>query len=113
MRTETPLFLDTQRFTQSQVTLDPEPKLDNKGEQSTERNSGLPIWQTQVFVLGPSGGAVLLVRTASETKPSVKAGQSVVFEDLEAVPWANGDRSGVVFRASGLKAATASSAKAA
>lgn len=113
MKAETPLYLDTQRFTASQVTLDPEPKTDNKGEQSTDRNTGQPIWQTQVFVLGPSGGAVLLVRTASETKPSIKAGQSVVFEDLEAVPWANGDRNGIAYRAAGLKAATASTSKAA
>lgn len=112
MKAETPLFLDTQRFTQSQVTLDPEPKTDNKGEQSTDRNTGQPIWQTQVFVLGPSGGAVLLVRTAGD-KPSVKAGQSVVFEDLEAVPWANGDRNGIAYRAIGVKAATASTSKAA
>ena len=113
MKAETPLYMDTSRFTQSQVTLDPEPKKDNKsGEQSTDRNTGQPIWQTQVFVLGPSGGAVLLVRTSGD-KPSVKAGQSVVFEDLEAVPWANGDRNGIAYRASGLKAATTSSAKAA
>src|SRR5689334_9843580 len=79
------IYVDTQGK-QLTVSRDPEPKVDNGGRQRTEKNSGKPMWQTQVIVLDETGGEVLSVTTVGE-KPSVRQGQLVSAVQLEAVPW--------------------------
>jgi hypothetical protein len=98
------LYVDT-NGKQVSVTKDPTEKLDGpNGRQKTERNTGRPMWSTQVFVLDDDGGEVITVTTAGE-KPNVKVGQSVAVSKLEALPWATNGRNGVAFRAEEIKAA--------
>jgi hypothetical protein len=105
------LYVDT---TGKQVTVsrDTEPKNDQNGNQRFEKGTSRPMWSTQVFVLDETGGEVITVTTVGE-KPSVKVGQLVTVEQLEAIPWATNGRNGVAFRAISLKPATgaASAAK--
>jgi len=101
------IYVDT---TGKQLTAsrDPEAKTDQSGRQRTEKDTGRPLWQTQVFVLDETGGEVIQVTTAGE-KPSVRQGQLVTAAQLEAVPWSmetNGRaRSGVSYRAREIKPA--------
>ena len=98
------IYVDT---TGKQLTAskDPEPKTDQNGKQRNERDTGRPLWSTQVFVMDETGGEVISVTTAGE-KPNVRQGQLVQLVQLEAVPWSmeqNGKaRSGVSFRADGI-----------
>jgi hypothetical protein len=98
------LYVDT---TGKQVTVskDTEPKNDQNGNQRSEKGTGRLMWSTQVFVLDETGGEVITITTAGE-KPSVKVGQLVTVEQLEAIPWATNGRNGVAFRAISLKSAT-------
>ena len=97
------LYVDTSAK-QITVTLEPVEKKDQNGRQRTERDTGRPMWSTQVFVLDDDGGEVITVTTAGEV-PNVKVGQSVTVSKLEALPWATNGRSGVAFRAEEIKAA--------
>jgi hypothetical protein len=98
------LYVDT-NGKQVSVTKDPVEKLDGpNGRQKTERNTGRPMWSTQVFVLDDDGGEVITITTAGE-KPNVKVGQSVAVSKLEALPWATNGRNGVAFRAEEIKTA--------
>ena len=107
------IYVDT---TGKQLTAskDPEPKTDQNGRQRNEKDSGRPMWSTQVFVMDETGGEVISVTTAGE-KPLVRQGQLVQLVQLEAVPWAmetNGKaRSGVSFRAVDIKQVEVRSAK--
>ena len=78
----------------------------SSGRQRTEKGSGRPMWQTQVFEMDETGGEVIMVTTVGE-KPSVHQGQLVQLVQLEAIPWSmetNGKaRSGVSFRAVEIK----------
>lgn len=91
------LYVDTSEMTLT-VSKEPEEKTDQNGRQRTERDTGRPMWSTQVFVLDSDGGAVITVTTAGE-KPNVKVGQVVTLPKLEALPWATNGRNGVAFRA--------------
>ncbi len=95
------LYVDT---TGKQVTVSKpsEPKNDQNGQQRSEKNTGRPMWSTQVIVLDETGGEVISVTTAGE-KPNVTVGQLVAIEQLEAIPWATNGRNGVAFRAVSLK----------
>lgn len=97
------LYVDT---TGKQVTVskDTAPKNDQNGNQRSEKGTGRLMWSTQVFVLDETGGEVITITTAGE-KPSVKVGQLVAVEQLEAIPWATNGRNGVAFRAISLKPA--------
>ena len=104
------LYVDT-NGKQVTVTKDPVAKNDGQSDrQKTERNTGRPMWSTQVFVLDDDGGEVITVTTAGE-KPNVKVGQSVAVSKLEALPWATNGRNGVAFRAEEIKAAGLASVK--
>jgi hypothetical protein len=103
------LYVDTQSK-QVQVTKDPEPKNDQNGNQRSEKNTGRPMWSTQVFVLDETGGEIITITTAGE-KPGVTVGQLVAVEQLEAIPWATNGRNGVAFRAVSLKPKNGSAAK--
>ncbi len=67
-----------------------------------DRETGLPLWQVQVAALDATGGEVLAVTVAGE--PSVSVGQMVAIEGLVAIPWSQGDRSGVAYRAASIRA---------
>ncbi len=87
------------------VSKDPEPKNDQNGNQRSEKGTGRLMWSTQVIVLDETGGEVIAVTTAGE-KPSVRVGQLVTVQQLEAIPWATNGRNGVAFRAISLKPAS-------
>ncbi|MFI0374214.1 hypothetical protein ACH35V_40695 [Actinomadura sp. 1N219] len=95
------LYVDTSTK-QVMVSKDPVEKMDQNGRQRTERDTGRPMWSTQVFVQDDDGGEVITVTTAGE-KPSVKVGQFVTVSRLEALPWATNGRNGVAFRAVEIK----------
>ena len=97
------LYVDT-KDKQVTVSKAPEEKRDQNSRQKTERDTGRPMWSTQVFVLDEEGGQVLSVTTAGE-KPDVKVGQPVTLSKLEALPWATNGKNGVAFRAEQLKSA--------
>jgi hypothetical protein len=103
---EMKLYVDTSAK-QITVTLEPVEKKDQNGRQRTERDTGRPMWSTQVFVLDDNGGEVITVTTAGE-RPNVKVGQPVSLSQLEALPWSTNGRSGVAFRASEIKTAMTS-----
>lgn len=91
------------------VTRAPEPRLNfETGAPKVDTATGMPMYATQVLALDDSGGEVLIVTVAGDPKVTVTQPVSVV--GLVAIPWAQGDRSGVAFRADALTAATASSA---
>ena len=106
------IYVDT-TGKQLTVSKDPEPKTDQNGRQRNERDTGRPLWQTQVFVMDETGGEVIQVTTAGE-KPTVRQGQLLSAVQLEAVPWSmetNGKyRSGVSFRADELRASAPTAA---
>ena len=107
------IYVDT-TGKQATASKDSEPKTDQSGKQRSERDTGRPLWVTQVIILDEDGGEVIQVTTAGE-KPNVRRGQLVSLVQLEAVPWSmeqNGKaRSGVSFRAVEIKAAAVASAK--
>lgn len=103
------LFLDTSTK-QITVSKDPTEKTDQNGRQRTERDTGRPMWSTQVFVLDDNGGDVITITTAGE-KPNVKVGQVVTASKLEALPWATNGRNGVAYRAEEVKTAGTAAAK--
>lgn len=98
------LYVDT-TGKQLQASRDVEPKVDQNGNQRSERGTGRLMWSTQVFVLDETGGEVIAITTAGE-KPNVKVGQLVTVSGLEAIPWATNGRNGVAFRATELKPAS-------
>jgi hypothetical protein len=100
------LYVDTSAK-QITVTLESSEKKDQNGRQRTERDTGRPMWSTQVFVLDDNGGEVIAVTTAGE-RPNVKVGQPVTVSQLEALPWSTNGRSGVAFRATEIKTAMSS-----
>jgi hypothetical protein len=103
---EMKLYVDTSAK-QITVTLEPVEKTDQNGRQRMERDTGRPMWSTQVFVLDDNGGEVITVTTAGE-RPNVKVGQPVTLSKLEALPWSTNGRSGVAFRATEIKTAMSS-----
>jgi len=103
------LYVDT-KGKQVTVSKDPEPKKDQNGNQRSDKGTGRLMWATQVFVLDENGGEVITITTAGE-KPSVKVGELVTVEMLEAIPWATNGRNGVAFRAVSLKPLSGASAK--
>jgi hypothetical protein len=99
------LYVD-QSGKQFTVTREAVEKTEQNGRQKTERNTGRPMWSTQVFVLDEDGGEVITITTAGE-KPNVKVGQSVTVPKLEALPWATNGRNGTAYRALEVKTAGA------
>ena len=92
------------------VTREVEPKNDQDGRQKRDRRSNEPLWVVQVMALDGSGGEVLNV-TVAGAPPKVTVGQSVIPVELEAIPWAQGGRNGVAYRAQSLSVVSASASK--
>jgi hypothetical protein len=86
------------------------PKLDEKGAQKIDRESGLPMWTAPMFGRGRAVGrkwsGQLNVTIVSAEKPIAEDGDRVIPVDLEALPWVseqNGKtRNGVAYKASAL-----------
>ena len=98
------IYVDTTDVT-FQVAQKSKPKVDEKGNQRSERGTGRPMWSTQVIAIDETGGEVINVTTVGET-PSVEVGQLVVLDRLEAKAWATNGRNGTAFRAASLKPLT-------
>ena len=71
------------------------------GAPRIDKETGLVLWQVQLMALDHDGGEVLAVTVAGE--PEVKVGEPVRVDGLIAMPWSQGDRSGVAFRAASLR----------
>ena len=105
------LFLDISH-TQFTVTRGVAEKVDENGRQKTQRNTNEPLWTVQLMALEESGGEILNV-TVAGVPPKVTPGQSVIPVQLEAIPWAQGTRNGVAFRAAQLNPVAAGAKSAA
>ncbi|MEU4329039.1 hypothetical protein [Nonomuraea dietziae] len=92
------------------VTKEAIEKTDQNGRQKSERETGRPMWVTQVMALDETGGEMINVTTAGE-RPTVSVGSQVVMSKLEALPWATNGRNGVAFRATDIKLAGAPASK--
>ena len=85
------------------------PKVDREsGAQRADRDSGELLFTVQVMALDSSGGEVFAVTVPAG--PAVPVGQPVRLFDLVAIPWSQGDRNGVAFRASRWEAVAAATA---
>ncbi len=102
------IYVDTTGITFT-VAKQAAPKVDEKGNQRSERGTGRPMWQTQVVALDETGGEVINVTTVGEI-PSVEVGQFVTVEALEAKAWATNGRNGTAFRAVSLTPVKSTSA---
>ncbi|MGZ4560439.1 MAG: hypothetical protein ACXVXJ_05625 [Mycobacteriaceae bacterium] len=73
------------------------PKVErDSGKQRADRTTGELLFQFQVMALDDTGGEVLNVSVCGE--PKLTVGQQVRFDGLIAIPWSQGERSGVAFR---------------
>ena len=83
------------------VTKPHEAKVDRDSQQQkVDRTTGALLWQVQVMALDESGGEILTVTVDQE--PKVSVGEFVHVQGLVAIPWSQGDRSGVAFRAASI-----------
>jgi hypothetical protein len=73
------------------------------GQPRIDRDSGRELWQVQVMALTADGAEILAITVAGE--PTVSVGQPVTVEGLVGMPWAQGDRAGIAYRASAIRAA--------
>jgi hypothetical protein len=96
---------------QFMVTREAAPKLDRETKtQRADRVTGALLWVVQVMALDATGGEILAVTVDAE--PKVSVGQYVALSGLRAIPWSQGERSGVAFRAAGLTTAKPAAAPA-
>ena len=103
------LVLDTAKVTFT-VTKAAEPKTEfGSGKQKMNRASQLPEWVVEVLAMDSERGEVIRV-TVTGDQPKVSQGQTVRFEELEAIPWANNGRNGVAYRAAAIHPAAQSRA---
>ena len=83
-------------------TREPQAKTDREtGAPKVDRETGEAQWQIQLAALDSTGGEVLLVTVAG--RPDVGVGSAVAVEDLVAIPWSQGERSGVAYRAGAIR----------
>jgi hypothetical protein len=75
----------------------------DSGQQKIDKATGALLWQLQVMALDDTGGEILTVTLDAE--PKIGVGEFVQLHDLVAIPWNQGDRNGVAFRAAGMTAA--------
>lgn len=94
------LLIDT-HHKQFTVTKAPEPRVTHDtGVPRTDRQTGEPLFSVQLLVLDDTGGEVIAVTVAGQ--PALTVGAPVAVTDLVAIPWQQGDRSGVAFRAASI-----------
>ena len=103
------LLLKDEKYTFT-VTKAAEPRTEyGSGQQKMNRASKLPEWVVEVLALDSERGEVIRV-TVTGDQPKVNQGQTVRFEELEAIPWANNGRDGVAYRATAIHSAAQSRA---
>ncbi|MEB3070518.1 hypothetical protein [[Mycobacterium] vasticus] len=73
------------------------------GSPKTDTVTGLLLYAVQVLALDDTGGEVLNITVAGD--PKVAVTQPVSVSGLVAIPWTQGDRSGVAFRADAITGA--------
>ncbi len=79
-----------------------QPRTDREtGAPKIDRETGEAQSQVQVAALDASGGEVLAVTVSGH--PEVAVGSPVIIEGLVAIPWHQGDRSGVAYKASSIR----------
>jgi hypothetical protein len=103
------LMLDTSAVS-FQVTRAAEARKDfGKDVQKVDRDTGRPQWVVEVLAQDAERGEVLRV-TVTGDQPKVNPGQSVRFEQLEAIAWNNNGKAGVAYRAAAIAPAQPSRA---
>ena len=108
------------RFT---VGAPPKPKTDMEGRQRQDRMTGtplfttvptsfpvIPLFTTQLVKVDDEGAEILAVTTSGA--PQVEQGAEVRPVGLIAIPWQQGQRSGVAFKADRIEPAHAPASKA-
>ena len=96
------LMLDTSAVG-FQVTRAAEARKDfGKDVQKVDRETGRPQWVVELLAQDSERGEVIRV-TVTGDQPKVSQGQSVRFEDLEAIPWHNNGKDGVAYRAASIQ----------
>lgn len=85
-----------------QVTSPSRPKIDQLGIQRIDKETGQPLWMTEVVVTDHSGGEIIKISTAGE-KPDLDRGDPIEVFGLVGVPWVSGSRAGMAFRADSIK----------
>lgn len=86
------------------------PKNDMEGRQRTDRATGAALFVTQLVKVDAEGAEIVSVTTSGA--PAVDQGASVRPVGLIAIPWQQGERSGVAFKADAIEPVHAPSAKA-
>ncbi len=71
------------------------------GAPRIDKETGRPLWQVQLAALDETGGEVLNVTVVGALEVTV--GAPVAVEGLVAIPWSQGDRSGVAYRAASIR----------
>jgi hypothetical protein len=95
------LVLKDEKYTFT-VTKAAEPRTEyGSGQQKMNRASKLPEWVVEVLAMDSERGEVIRV-TVTGDQPKVSQGQTVRFEELEAIPWSNNGRDGVAYRAAAI-----------
>jgi hypothetical protein len=95
------LVLKDEKYTFT-VTKAAEPRTEyGSGQQKMNRATKLPEWVVEVLALDSERGEVIRV-TVTGDQPKVSQGQTVRFEELEAIPWSNNGRDGVAYRAAAI-----------
>ncbi len=97
------LPIDTSRM---QFTCTHKPELRTvreTGQPRLDRETRRELFQTQVMALTAEGALILAITVAGE--PAVSVGQPVTVEGLVALPWAQGDRAGIAYRANAIRPA--------
>lgn len=95
------LMLDTSQVSFT-VSRGAEPKTEREtGQQRTDKRTGQLLWLVQVIALDADGGEVIKVTVAGE-QPKLTVGQPAEVQGLEAIPWVQGDRNGVAYRAASI-----------
>jgi len=79
------------------------------GEVMRDKRTGLTQWVVQLAAKDATGIEVINVTVAGE-EPRLTVGQTVQVRSLEAVPWVNGDRARVAYRAESITPMAAKSA---
>ena len=82
------------------VSRAPQPKNDNDGRQKADRDSGAPLYVTELVAMDDTGAEVIKVTTAGQ--PRVTTRQLVTVVKLVATPWNIDGRGGVAFRAESI-----------
>jgi hypothetical protein len=74
------------------------------GQPRLDRETRRELFQTQVMALTAEGAEILAITVPGE--PAVSVGQPVIVEGLVALPWAQGDRAGIAYRAAAIRPAS-------